>query len=62
MDSDWNYYVFPGKHNRNLGNNWIIPIDNNTPYTPNDDKAKVYKIPNDKSDNVNPCPKGIIPH
>lgn len=35
---------------------------NNTPYTPNEDKAKVYKIPNDKSDNVNPCPKGIIPH
>ena len=34
---------------------------NNTPYTPNEDKANVYKIPNDKSDIANPCPKGIIP-
>ena len=35
---------------------------NNTPYTPKEDKAKVYKIPNEKSNNVNPSPKGIIPH
>ena len=35
---------------------------NNIPYTPNEDKAKVYKIPNEKSDIDNPCPKGIIPH
>lgn len=35
---------------------------NNTPYTPKEDKAKVYKIPKLKSDKANPCPKGIIPH
>ncbi len=34
---------------------------NNIPYTPNEDKAKVYNIPNVKSNKVNPCPKGIIP-
>lgn len=26
MDSDWSYFVFSRKHNRNLQNNWIIPI------------------------------------
>ena len=31
------------------------------PYTPNEDKANVYKIPNEKSDIANPCPKGITP-
>jgi hypothetical protein len=35
---------------------------NNTPYTPKEDKANVYKIPNEKSERANPCPKGIIPH
>lgn len=34
---------------------------NSTPYTPNEDKAKVYNIPREKSKRVNPCPKGIIP-
>jgi hypothetical protein len=33
-----------------------------TPYTPNEDNAKVYKIPSEKSKRVKPCPKGIIPH
>lgn len=32
------------------------------PYTPNEDKAKVYNIPNEKSDIDKPCPNGIIPH
>ena len=32
------------------------------PVTPRDDKAKVYKIPIEKSDIVKPGPKGIIPH
>jgi len=27
---------------------------NNIPYTPKDDKAKVYKTPNEKSEIVNP--------
>lgn len=27
-----------------------------------DDKAKVYKIPNEKLEIANPGPKGIIPH
>ncbi len=27
---------------------------NNTPYTPNEDKAKVYNIPSEKSNNVIP--------
>ena len=35
---------------------------NNIPYTPKEDKAKVYKIPNGKSNKVKPSPKGIIPH
>ena len=35
---------------------------NNTPYTPNDDKAKVYNIPIEKSDIANPWPNGITPH
>ena len=34
---------------------------NNTPYTPKDDKAKVYNIPKGKSNNVKPSPNGIIP-
>jgi len=34
---------------------------NNTPYIPKEDKAKVYRIPIEKSNKVNPCPKGIIP-
>ncbi len=29
---------------------------NSTPYTPNDDNAKVYKIPIEKSEIVNPGP------
>jgi hypothetical protein len=33
-----------------------------TPYTPNEDKANVYKIPSEKSKRVKPSPKGIIPH
>lgn len=35
---------------------------NNTPYIPKEDKAKVYKIPIEKSNKVKPSPKGIIPH
>ena len=35
---------------------------NNTPYTPKEDRANVYKIPNGKSNKVKPSPKGIIPH
>ena len=35
---------------------------NNIPQTPNEDRAKVYKIPNEKSDKTKPCPKGITPH
>lgn len=35
---------------------------NNTPKTPNEDNANVYKIPSEKSNKVRPCPKGIIPH
>ena len=35
---------------------------NNTPYTPKEDKAKVYNIPKLKSDITKPCPKGIIAH
>ena len=35
---------------------------NNTPYTPNEDKAKVYKIPRLKSDKTKPWPKGITAH
>ena len=35
---------------------------NKTPYTVNDDKAKVYNIPNGKSKRDKPCPNGIIPH
>ena len=27
---------------------------NRTPYTPKEDKAKVYKIPSEKSDKANP--------
>ena len=34
---------------------------NNIPYTVNEDKAKVYNIPNEKSDITRPWPKGIIP-
>jgi len=32
-----------------------------TPYIPKEVKAKVYKIPNEKSEIAKPCPKGIIP-
>ena len=35
---------------------------NNTPYIPKEDKAKVYNIPNEKSDIDKPWPNGIIPH
>ena len=35
---------------------------NNIPYTPKEDKAKVYKIPIEKSNIVNPGPNDIIPH
>jgi hypothetical protein len=31
------------------------------PYIPKEDKAKVYKIPKEKSEMAKPCPKGIIP-
>ena len=34
---------------------------NNIPYTPKEDKAKVYKTPNEKSKRVKPWPNGIIP-
>jgi hypothetical protein len=34
---------------------------NNTPYTPKEDKAKLYNTPNEKSDRANPSPNGIIP-
>lgn len=35
---------------------------NNTPYTPIDEIANVYRIPNEKSEIVNPAPNGITPH
>jgi hypothetical protein len=35
---------------------------NNIPYTPNDDKAKEYKIPKDKSLIAKPFPKGNTAH
>lgn len=35
---------------------------NSTPYTPIDEIANEYRIPNEKSDNVNPLPNGITPH
>ena len=35
---------------------------NKYPITPNEDKAKVYKIPKLKSVRARPCPKGIIAH
>jgi len=35
---------------------------NNIPYTPKEDKAKLYNTPKEKSEIVNPSPKGIIPH
>ena len=35
---------------------------NNIPYTPKEDKAKVYNIPKLKSDKTSPWPKGITAH
>ena len=37
-------------------------IENNNPITPNDDKAKEYKTPKDKSLIAKPFPKGITAH
>ena len=34
---------------------------NNIPYTPSEDKVKVYSIPIEKSVKAKPSPKGIIP-
>jgi hypothetical protein len=35
---------------------------NKTPKEFKEDKANVYNIPNVRSEIVNPCPNGIIPH
>jgi hypothetical protein len=35
---------------------------NNIPYTPREERVKVYNIPIEKSVRALPSPKGIIPH
>lgn len=35
---------------------------NKIPYTPSEERVRVYRIPIEKSEITRPCPKGIIPH